>query len=754
MARYLQQLNDRMARRGRRFVAVDFDSRRLRVVSAKRTGAKADILKCHSVEVPADIAVGDAAMFGAFLRKALRKLHLGGKPVLMSVPRSQAVIKPLSLPAGTPQAEVAAMVHFQVDKELPFRVEDAVVDHIPGGGHYGAADGATSGEGVNVLVAAVRLPTVDYYRRLAEAGQFRLLKLGLRPSTTACCVRACDEAAENKSVAMVHVGFDEIEISVLHGGSLSFTRSVSVRNTPPNGGPPRPVETLPPIPLVPANGSSPSANANGHAPPAVAAGVPPAASPLPPPPSPGPSVAMAMLEIVRTLQSYQALQRQGQIAMVLVAGDTGIEADLVNELTSRLKMSCRRLSTDKLVRKGTPPDDAMAAALGLALGHSADKIEFDFLAPRRPPVHRDAKQTKMVAAVIAVLLVVGGLLAANYVYLEGKDEQLRKKQDELKKLQKTDEELKKLAAQAAAVDGWARGRQNWLAHWAYLSDLLPDAKSVYLQNLTVSPATNVQTKIKGRPDEPVATLSFTLRARDREIITDITKDLMQEASRPTPSYVLTPSGIDPCNDEHGYPQQMRFSLTVPQDMIKLLPPPMSDLPYVYRPEDDGSAEMFGRKPSAIRVNAPPPPAPSGSGGNSAAAASASSFREVSFDEVKRGAELLAEMSATPLTLIGRLVAEPNPRAFAPSASAETHLAFRLEENQPRQRGGGGRGGRGGEGGTGRFVYVYIPKNSAMAQEIQRRGERELQRVRVEGRAHFTGDYPEVCPVGLLAERIR
>jgi len=742
MARFLQQFGERWSRRSRRFVAVDFDSRRLRVVSAKRAGGRADILKCYSVDIPADVAVGDAAAFGPFLHKALKKLHLAGRPVLMSVPRSQAVLKPMSLPAGTPEADIAAMVHFQVDKELPFRVEDAVVDHILGAEYYGAADGNTPGEGVNVLVAAVRLPTIDYYRRLAEAGQFRLLRLGLRPSTTACCVRACHEAGEtketqgadgktetgkSKSVAMVHVGFDEIEISVLQGGALSFTRSVSVKSA--SSGASRSADALAPIPLSPAGANGPAVNGTS----------PSAVSSSPTPPSPGPSVALTAPEIARTLQSYQALQRQGQIAMVLVAGETGIETELVTELASRLKTTCRRLSTGALVRKGTPPDDAMAAGLGLALGHAADEIEFDFLSPRRPPVYRDAKQTKMVAGVAAGFLLVAGLLFANYRYLEGKNDQLIILANKVTDLKKKDTEFKNLATQAGAIDGWARGRQDWLAHWAYLSDLLPNAKDVYLQNISITPATNVQNKIKNTPDEPVATLTFTLRAKDREIITDIIGTMQEEKT-----YVHTPSGIDPCSDLWGYVHQVRFSLTVPQNMVSLSPPPMSEIPHLYRPEDDGSGETFGRRGTEIRNTVPVPrPAPGGSGASSSGQPT---YREVTFDALRRGAELLTQLSAsgTPLALMGRLVAEPNPKAFAPSVSPQTHLTYRLVENSAR----------GGRGGDGRFVYVYVAKDSAMAREIQNRGDRGLLRIRVEGKAFFTGDQPEACPVGLLAERIR
>ncbi|MCL2700844.1 MAG: pilus assembly protein PilM [Phycisphaerae bacterium] len=764
MARYLQQLGVRLAHRSRRFVAVDFDSRRLRVVSARRAGGRAEFLKCHSVEIPSDVAVNDPASFGPFLHKSLKKLRAAGYPVLMAVPRSQAVLKPLTLPAGTDDDEVASMVRFQVEKELPFRVEDAVVDHTLGGGHYGSDGGATA-EGVHVLVAAIRLPTVDFYRRLAEAGSFRLLRLGLRPSATADCVRACREVVADEGVAVIHVGFDEIEISVLHGGSLSFTRSVSVKNgAPPAAAAPIPLASpgkpadagTGPIPLAPiapaTNGTTTNGTtSNGNGTPAV--------SPT------GPTVASAAPEIARTLQSYQALQRQGRIATVLVAGETGIEEALVGELSLRLRMPCQQLSADELAgSKKAPPTGAMASPLGLALAHAASEFDFDFLSPRRPVVRRDAKKVKSVAALVAAAMIVTGLLAANYMYLDDIESRVDAAHRDMEKLKKIDDELSTIAKKANTLQEWERGRQDWLAHWANLSDLLPDAQSAYLKEIKIEPATNVPSRLKGKDDEPVATIKFTLRARDQKIITDLTAKLQDDGE-----YRLMPSRIEPCKDEYIiYKDEMVFTLTVPRSMVDLFDDllPLEE-ERLYRPEDDDSAMQFGRR-AVVMPTREPIRASNNAGGE--AARPAITYREISFNNIRRGEELLTQLSATPLRITGRLVADPKAGFLVPSASAETHVAYRLEEIAARQGGnqGGNPGGRGGNRGggpggntaappqgTGRFVYVYVAKNSPAASEIQRRGDRGLRMpLRVDGLAYFTGDLPKDCPVGLLAEAIR
>ena len=110
----------------KRFAAIDFDSRSLYIVWAQRTRAGAHIQKLTHAAIPEDIDTADANVFGAFLGKTLRAT--GVKAVVMNVPRGMAVLKPLQFPPGTAFGELAGMVQFQVEKELPFPLAEAVVD--------------------------------------------------------------------------------------------------------------------------------------------------------------------------------------------------------------------------------------------------------------------------------------------------------------------------------------------------------------------------------------------------------------------------------------------------------------------------------------------------------------------------------------------------------------------------------------------------------------------------------------------------
>jgi len=751
MANFLQKFRDRMARTSRRFVGIDFDSRRIHIVYAQRGPKGPEFLRLHTVDVPAEVQVSDALSFGPFLHKALRKLHLASHPVVMNVPRSQAVLKPLTLPAGTVAAEVASMVRFQVDKELPFRSEDAVIDYTLAGGHFGTEHSATT-EGLNVLVAAVRLPAVDYYRQLAQTAGLQLLRLGLRPNADARCVLACRQDSSGDSVALVHVNFDEIEIDVLAGDTLAFTRSVSVK------GPSAAAVAAANAPL-PLTDSDPKTAADNLSAALAAltnvAGVSPTSgedlgltalilnageTPATQAAAPAPSAATAAVEIARSLQSFQALQRTGRIGTILIAGDTGIEQALVDDLAKRLNARCELFTPSPVLdNKHAQTSGAFAAAIGLAIGQSAEKFTFDFLNPKQPLATRDARKIRVAAAAAAAAVLLVGLLWANASYLNGKTQQLAAAASEEKKQKDIADRLAVVAEQTRNIEGWTQTRQDWLAHWAFLSDILPDAKSVYIQNLTITSYSGESGAIKkngNKGDAPVATITFTLRARDREIITALTERLVRA------QYQFAPGNIEPCRDDYGYVNETRVSLTVPVDMNALKPPSLGLR--TIRPFDDASAETFGRKnlPSANRASIETPRTPERPATQPTTPdAPKADYREVKFDDLKRGSEMLASMSATPVVLAGRLTKDESPKYLAPAVSCDSHVCFRMEEP-------------GRPNGARRFVYCYVAKGSKLLDDIDSRGPRGLRFAKIEGRAYFTGQEPSDCPVAILVERLR
>jgi len=570
----LEELVSRL--RQKRFVAVDFDSRMLRIVQAERSGNRCRILKHLEVPLPEGLDMSQAGPIGEFLARTLREMRLGGPGVLMNVPRGQAVLKPLRLPGGLDESELVGMVRYQAAKELPFSPAEAVIDFMVQGRCGGESSPPQTGAGLDVLAAAVRLEVLDHYRQIALAAGLKLRRLGLRPCSNMRCVEACTVQRKDGSLVVVHVTAEQTEIDVLVNGALAFSRSAVVKPAP--GKP----------------GDEQDVNKSVHA---------------------------VVTEVARSLQSYQAVQRAGQIDAVVLAGRTGIEPKLAEELSRHLEVPCEILTPARAL--GLPDDgdgaSAFIAVLGLAIGHCGPaRLPFDFLNPKRPQVRRDVKKirTAAMAGGVAVLLLAG--LVGRTMYLSGTEGQLKAMEAQLSprgELVKENRRLKDLASRLESIDAWVESGRNWLDHWAYLSSLFPPCREAYI------------TGLKTNPD---GSMAFTVRARTSEVITDLGKRLAEAG------YDFKPGQIATGDDPFGYPYGAGVKLIVQPEMkvdlasLKASPRPGDDAPGEAnrgrairrsnrpssRPSDDapgkanrGGVIRLGSRPSSRPSDAAPGEAP-------------------------------------------------------------------------------------------------------------------------------------------------
>jgi len=475
--------------RYRRFATVDFDSCRLRVVIAEQTPTGTHIHSAAEAAVPDDMDMSDPKAVGTLLGRTLKDMAFRGSGVVMSVPRSQAVLKPTTLPPGTPATEFASMVRYQVAKELPFPIEDAVIDFTieSPSGSKPATDAA--GPEIQVLVVAIRLHVVDYYKRIADAAGMKLLRLGFRPYASLCCVEAGGVRGGRDNLAMIHLTADETEIALITHGSLVFSRSA--------------VKDL-----------KTAADLEDHAAEQV--------------------VDSLVAEVSRSLQSYLVMERAARVDAVTVAGQTGVEARLAERLCELFHVPCELLQTAPLFRDRTakPVSSAFVSALGLAIGHAAaGGVPFDFLNPKKPIPERDARKTRIVMATTGVIVLLIAAVVARAVVLGRLRGNVAALRAEYKNLNKTVKSVKKDADRVVAMEKWIGQGHNWLDHWAYISSLLPSARDIYL------------TKLSTGQD---GAINFTVKATSSEVITELNKKLAQAG------YTYKPSQIKSGTDKYGY----------------------------------------------------------------------------------------------------------------------------------------------------------------------------------------------------------
>ncbi len=437
----------------KRFAAVDFDSTTLRIALAEPTSGGTRIGKLLSQPLPEGLDVQDAKAFGRFLGKTLRGMGLSGAGIIMNVPRSQAVLKPIKLPPGTPEEEYASMVHFQVGKELPFPAENAVIDFTIES-HYGIMDDSVdqateietetetdteqAPEQVEVLVSAVQMEVVDYYLQIAESAGAKLLRLGLRPYANVRCVEACQAATGHQNIAIVHITADETEIDMISHHSLAFSRSALRKMAG----------------IADATDVEISAAAN-----------------------------FLVLEVARSLQSYQAIGRGAGIDIVLLAGGTGIEPQVARELARRLNRPCEILTPEKALSETQPKEVAseFISVFGLSVRHPSEDIPFDFLNPKRPPVKRDIKKIRATVAAIAGGVLLLACVAGGWMYLGAKRSYAAQLNTRVGELNRAIKAKKKSGDRVTAIDRWLGPKENWLDHCLAISACAPSAKDDYIK---------------------------------------------------------------------------------------------------------------------------------------------------------------------------------------------------------------------------------------------------------------------------------
>ncbi len=542
--------------------ALDVDGATLRIVQATPHGNRISVTRivAQRLEFAADADRSDPNILGVAIARTLDQLGLKPGNVVMGVPRAQVVLRTLTLPVLDDLRELASMVHFQVGRDLPFRMDEAVIDFKvrrritppPVRVEAAAEPVKPAVEPVpppklEVLVAAVKRDVVDFYQQTADIAGLKLVALGLLPYANARCVEACNVADGSLPVALVSLRPDEMNIDVIAQQALLFSRGAPVK--------PHPEPT-------------PAADAGAVAPPTPPADAPPA----------GTFADVVTIEVVRSLHSYSGMDSQNPVAKVVVTGATGEERAVVERLEKRFSIPCTVLdlaSALELPGEAAAHAPGAIATIGLALGmHDAIGLPFDFLNPKRPAVQRDMRRIKILAGAAAAVALLVAVLGARQILINQRLKIQQAADTELADAKSKQPIYQKMIRQAATVQDWEKGGHNWLEHYAYLSAILPTAEEIYVTSFSVSGSGAMVLKVQARSGEVLAKLDKQLRAA---------------------GYDVKPLAITPGADRFGYEFRSSVELLAP-DKMKI---DLSKVKTPARPPDDVSLDpKLGRKGGA------------------------------------------------------------------------------------------------------------------------------------------------------------
>ena len=231
----------------------------LRIVQANSRGSSGSVTRSLSVDLDlTEDENSDPEALGGAIASSLSALKIKPGPVVMSVPRDRVILKTLNVPPITKERELASVVHFQIARDLPFPISDAVVDFRVTGRisqayaaeregndqkdleDTGEDDGSV--ERLEVLVAVVKRDCIDFFRRTAEAAKLDLVALSWSGYANFRCLQACGYSDSDDAVALVSLKPDSVNVDVVAYETILFSRSATIR--PPTDLPSEPAAAL------------------------------------------------------------------------------------------------------------------------------------------------------------------------------------------------------------------------------------------------------------------------------------------------------------------------------------------------------------------------------------------------------------------------------------------------------------------------------------------------------------------------------
>ncbi len=544
------------ARRPGVVTALEFDGEVLHLVQTAPKGEGAAINRVVNarLDLKDKKQAADPAALGKAIAQALEAVRWKPGLLVMGVRRQAVVVRTLIVPDTPDIRETASMVQMQIGKDLPFRQEDAVIDFQvrsifatpvqpePPRKADGESQPDKAGAKSDVLAAAVKRDTVQFYQTVAAECGAKLVALGWISQGSARALQACGFIQDEAVVALVTLRRNEIGIDVVTKEGLLFSRGAALSES-----------------------EAESSGEQDERVPASAAEQ-----------KPGDSATLVerfAIEVVRTLHAYGGALPQRPVTQLVVIGQTGEETAALGELQKRLEIPCALL--DPKQRLELPADSRDAAngalgAIGLGLGiNDATGLPIDFLSPKRPAVQRDMRRIRtlaLTAAGVALLMAFLGFRS----HLINKRLKINKEvQRELAQAEKQMPVYRRMQQQAAAIQAWSKDGRNWLEQYAYLSSVLPGSEEIYITALSVSGQGNIHLGVQARSGETLANLDRQLRAA---------------------GYEVKPLAITPGNDRYGYNFRSSVELLLPAKMKVDL----AKVPAPTRPADDASLEPKAR----------------------------------------------------------------------------------------------------------------------------------------------------------------
>src|SRR5579884_3654910 len=146
---------------GGTFVGLDIGSNLIKVAELRRTGAGVEITGIGLAPTPTEAyensVIIDSTLLGQAVKKLLKDSGISARQVVSSVSgQSAVVVRVIEVPQMNP-AELAETMKWEVERHVPFAVNEVIMDYQP----IERPEGYAEGQNMEVLLAVAQQDMID-----------------------------------------------------------------------------------------------------------------------------------------------------------------------------------------------------------------------------------------------------------------------------------------------------------------------------------------------------------------------------------------------------------------------------------------------------------------------------------------------------------------------------------------------------------------------------------------------------------------
>ncbi|HLV81583.1 MAG TPA: type IV pilus assembly protein PilM [Chthonomonadaceae bacterium] len=214
---------------GGTFVGLDIGTTMIKVAELRRTGAGVEITGLGLAPTPTEAyensVIIDAQLLGQAVKKLLKDSGITARQVVSSVSgQSAVVVRVIEVPQMNP-AELAETMKWEVERHVPFAVNEVIMDYQP----IERPEGYAEGQNMEVLLAVAQQDMIDRHVEMLFAAGLKPAAIDVEPLAAGRTLLEYSPAGAHPpghAVAIVNIGASNTDIGIYRDRLPAFFRTL------------------------------------------------------------------------------------------------------------------------------------------------------------------------------------------------------------------------------------------------------------------------------------------------------------------------------------------------------------------------------------------------------------------------------------------------------------------------------------------------------------------------------------------------